>query len=221
MPTCLKCDGVGTYWTPGGVFDCDCQDLSRRNYGLIAKFAAMNSTNWETDGEAAKQAAIDRCREYVNDFERIWGVQPVFPNSLLMLGTKGTGRTMLANLIGWALFRRTYAVQFWNEKELFDSIQDGMKADNGRDQEILKHAMQCDLLILDDIGVTKMTDYRADNFYRIINKRYEEAIPVIITSNLTRKEIADIYGARIESRLAEMCGEPLVCKWADYRKCFT
>jgi DNA replication protein DnaC len=61
------------------------------------------------------------------------------------------------------------------------------------------------LLIIDDIGAEKITDWVGERIYLIINKRYTENLPTIFTSNLPIADLADRIGDRATSRIVEMC----------------
>jgi len=61
------------------------------------------------------------------------------------------------------------------------------------------------ILVIDDLGVTKETEWEIQTFYQIIDRKYEDMIPTIITSNLGLDEISKKMGDRIASRIAGMC----------------
>lgn len=61
------------------------------------------------------------------------------------------------------------------------------------------------VLILDDIGAERVTDFVAETFYLIVNTRYNEMLPTIFTSNLAIGELAERIGDRTASRIVEMC----------------
>jgi DNA replication protein DnaC len=61
------------------------------------------------------------------------------------------------------------------------------------------------LLFLDDLGSEKMTEWVEETLYLILNHRYNEVLPTIITSNLTIEQLADRVGDRIASRVVGMC----------------
>ena len=63
--------------------------------------------------------------------------------------------------------------------------------------------IQCDLLILDDIGAEKVTDWVQDTLFRMVDGRYRREKPIFYTSNLKPKELVDKLGQRIYDRILE------------------
>lgn len=122
-------------------------------------------------------------------------------------GTVGTGKTHIA----WAMYeyareQMKLRAQFWNTTELLADIRE----DFDRNQYDKKHREEQlmefrGILFLDDIGAEKMTDWVQEQFYRIVNRRYEEALPTIFTSNLPIRELGERLGDRTASRIVEMC----------------
>lgn len=95
---------------------------------------------------------------------------------------------------------------FWNSTELFRE----MRLDFDRPREERKRVEDAlieheGLLFIDDIGSEKISDWVLETFYLIINKRYNEKLPIIFTSNYTVRELADRIGERIASRIVETC----------------
>lgn len=122
-------------------------------------------------------------------------------------GAIGCGKTHAA----WALAKQWEESTkrpplFWNVSELIRSIKkdfDKHPYDREKEEEyIMGHR---GLLFLDDLGAERATDFVADTLYLIVNRRYEEELPVIVTSNLDLGELSDRVGDRIASRIAGMC----------------
>lgn len=135
-------------------------------------------------------------------------------------GAIGCGKTHVA----WALAEHWQSEEmkglrplFWNVSELIRSIKkdfDKHPYDREKEEEyIMNHR---GLLFLDDLGAERATDFVADTLYLIVNRRYEERLPVIITSNLDIGELSDRVGDRIASRIAGMC-DVVELKGADRR----
>ena len=91
--------------------------------------------------------------------------------------------------------------------------------------EVLKLYCECDLLIIDDLGKEKLSEWVLEKLFQIINARYENMLPVIITTNYNEKEIIKrlsykndgIAAESLVSRLNEMCLE-VNMNFEDYRK---
>lgn len=122
-------------------------------------------------------------------------------------GSVGTGKTHAAYAMAeHAQSEMKLSVMFWNVTELLAE----MRADFDRTQYDKHHVEERlmdfrGVLFLDDIGAEKMTEWVAEQFYRVVNKRYEEALPTIFTSNLPVFELGDRLGDRTASRIVEMC----------------
>ena len=76
---------------------------------------------------------------------------------------------------------------------------------------------QCDLLIIDEVGVQRGSDFEKETFFDVINERYENMRPTIILSNLTIEEIKVFLGERVFDRLRENGGKAFLLDWPSYR----
>jgi len=126
---------------------------------------------------------------------------------MYIYGGAGTGKTHTA----YALYQNTFDKigvyrRFWNVTELLRDIRQDMDRDRYEKRRTEDDLMEFrGVLFLDDFGAEKMTDWVLETFYLIINKRYENMLPTIFTSNFTIKELAERIGDRITSRLVETC----------------
>ncbi len=122
---------------------------------------------------------------------------------LLYYGPVGTGKTFLAASIANAVLAQGYRVRLTNFAKVADEI---WTADNkaGYIADLCKY----DLLILDDLGAERKSEYMQEMVYKIVNARYVAGAPVIVTTNLTTDELtktAEIGYARTYDRLLEKC----------------
>ena len=122
---------------------------------------------------------------------------------LLLYGDVGRGKTYGAASVANALLDKGYTVlmtdftaiesivsNVWNKQEYYDALN------------------RFSLLIIDDLGVEKKTEYTSQIVQAVINTRYNAGLPLIITTNLTGEELqspSDMVYKRIFSRLYEMC----------------
>ena len=93
-------------------------------------------------------------------------------------------------------------VEFWPALDLVAALRKDAVDGNG---DIVERCMRCDLLVLDDIGREKMSDFVAQEFHRIVDYRYRHMLPIAVATNLTRAQITERYGAHTMSRWAAMC----------------
>jgi DNA replication protein DnaC len=87
-------------------------------------------------------------------------------------------------------------------------------------QEYIDSLNKYSLLIIDDLGVERQSEYVAEIVQNIIDSRYRAGLPVVITTNLSPRdftETQDIAKSRLYSRISEMC-LPLIVKGVDRRK---
>lgn len=123
-------------------------------------------------------------------------------NGLILLGDVGRGKTFYAECIANELTKNGYMVMYTSIRKI---------ADMPRDEKafVMKSVENCDLLILDDFGAERDTEYMAEQTYEIINTRYRsEKKIMVITTNLSLDEMTnekDRTYRRIFDRVLEMC----------------
>ncbi|MCW2601838.1 MAG: hypothetical protein JWM02_3667 [Frankiales bacterium] len=89
----------------------------------------------------------------------------------------------------------------WRATTLLDALRPG--ADNAR--RTVDTCQRAGLLLLDDLGAEKPSDWTQERLYELIDERYIQQRPVIVTSNVPPRALAEWVGERTASRLAEMC----------------
>lgn len=122
---------------------------------------------------------------------------------LLFYGPVGTGKTFLAACIANDVLAKGYRVKMTN----FATAADEMWSVPDK-AAYISDLCKYDLLILDDLGVERKTEYMTEMVYKIVNARYVAGAPVIVTTNLTPDELtkADSLGySRTYDRLLEKC----------------
>lgn len=123
---------------------------------------------------------------------------------LLLCGQVGTGKSFLAAAIANELISQGTPCLMTNFSRLISRISEKF----GGDQKYLDNLNRFDLLIIDDLGVERDTEFTWEKVMNVIDARYRAGLPLIITTNLTPKELydpSDIRRQRVFSRLKEMC----------------
>ncbi|MCD8366016.1 MAG: ATP-binding protein [Clostridiales bacterium] len=124
---------------------------------------------------------------------------------LLLWGDIGTGKSFTAACIANALMEKSIPVLMTNFSKILNQMG-GMYSDE-RYRYIASFSAY-DLLVIDDLGIERSTDYALEQVYAVIDERYKTGKPLIITTNLTvskMKNPEDVAHARIYSRVLELC----------------
>ena len=121
----------------------------------------------------------------------------------------GTGKTHVAYAIAKKMDEDKFKVKFYNTTNLLKYLKEDfseqsklLSFDNTNYGLLLSYT---GLLIIDDFGTEKMSEWVEETFYSLINKRYEEVLPTIFTSNLSPDKLTEKYGDRIVSRIIGSC----------------
>ncbi|MFB7461039.1 ATP-binding protein [Streptomyces sp. NPDC056188] len=123
--------------------------------------------------------------------------------SLLIAGPTGTGKTYQAYGAIRALLSRGVRLRWeaTTTADLYARLRPRADHDAERDLQTLARSP---LLLLDDLGAAKTSEWTEELTYRLINHRYEHLLPTLITTNLPTAELRTTLGDRVASRLAEM-----------------
>jgi DNA replication protein DnaC len=136
--------------------------------------------------------------------------------SVLLLGPTGTGKTYEA----YGVIRGVAACGVrarWQAISAADFYA-RMRPRHGVDAETEFQAVAgAGLLAFDDLGVAKASEWTEEINYRLVNHRYEHALPTLFTSNIRPGELAAALGERVASRLTEMT-KRVTLKGADRRR---
>jgi DNA replication protein DnaC len=151
-----------------------------------------------------------------------------YPGSILLTGGTGSGKTHIAISILRELIKlnKIYrsnvcfitAPEFLLEiRNTFNKkVVDFDEHEPKTEEEIIDKYAGCELLILDDLGAEKSSDFAIQSLYLLIDRRNRNLKPTIITTNLSLKEIEEKLDARIASRLSDM--KVIKINMPDYRK---
>jgi DNA replication protein DnaC len=230
---CPLCEGTGWKSVSIGserrVTRCDCRRQARSQTLLTTaripkRYEHCELSNFEFDGPRqqlfpARMAACKFAEEY-----------PMEGTGLLLVGSIGVGKTHLAvGIIKELVLSKGIACMFYDYRELLKQIQnsynDSVKA---TELDVLRPVFETEVLVLDELGAVKPTEWVWDTVSLILNTRYNDKRTTIITTNFaddasqdgyanpssefaraqraTRREtLGDRIGERMRSRLHEMC----------------
>lgn len=124
-------------------------------------------------------------------------------NGLIFLGACGVGKTHLAAAIANSQIGKM-PVLFISCPDFLFELREGISK-KGRPSHLFDLARRVQLLILDDIGAEKSSEWVQETLFVLINYRYECMLPTIFTTNCSFAELEEKLGQRIVSRIVEMC----------------
>lgn len=186
--------------------------LEESNLGERFKGRTFASFDAKRDKEA-----FDACSKYARD-EKLMERKL---NSLLIAGGYGSGKTHLAAAVTQALTDRGIRVLFGTAIEHFDKIREDFEH-TGLNRHLAK-MKSANVLVIDDLGKEKKSDWTKQVLFDVVNYRYEHKLPIIVTTNLVSEDGTDfsdlanhVEGA-VYSRICEMCNI-VVTKGGDYRQ---
>ncbi len=129
--------------------------------------------------------------EYIPNFNRI-------DDNILFYGNSGTGKTFLTHCIAKELLDAGYLVVYKTSDELIRNLKE-IRFENNQNLEDL--LVNCDLLIIDDLGAEQVTEFSVTELFTLLNKKILKKKKMIISTNLNLSDLTKTYAERITSRL--------------------
>ena len=231
-----RCDIHGEYSAVmlrgGGLSGCpicasdkrDMEELERKRSQFRAvqhdaanipkRFVVKTFDDFEVSSPAQK-VAYEAVTEYVDNFSK----HKREGRCMLLLGKVGTGKTHLATSAAGFLINECMVKAIYRT---VGSVIGDIKAtfsDKSGDSEahIMRELISADLLVLDEVGATKQSEFELATLFSIINGRYEQGRPMIIVSNLSPSEMNDAIGVRCVDRIRENGCIGVAFEWESQR----
>lgn len=224
LAPCPDCGGTGWEFVEGkGVRPCRCKKAGRSELLLAqsripSRFLSCSFENFEPLCPSLHRALMNT-RKFVEEY-------PLVDVGLLFLGRCGVGKTHLAVAALKELIGKGIPGLFYDFRDLLKEIQDSYNPNTHTSElKILAPIFEAEILVLDELGASKPTEWVQETITHIINKRYNDKKITLFTSNYLDMPIGSTYdetltervGVRLRSRLHEMC-RLIMIEGDDYRE---
>ena len=208
-PHCPLCRDSG--YRGSAVCSCLQEYYAREQIGELSSLLNMGSETFETFDfnwyaadrgnyrRAPREVAernFDVCRDYAHQFSPRSG-------NLLLFGAPGLGKTFLSACIARVVSENGHSVVYDTASHVFaqfEAVKFRRDEDDVPSADVERY-LDCDLLIMDDLGTEMLTSFVQSAFYQIVNGRLIRGKKTIINTNLTPDEIGARYGAAVQSRI--------------------
>ena len=190
---------------------------AHRHRQAVADLKRKGFTNpamkeWTFANDNGKCPQIKHAHFYVEN----WPTMQEENIGYLLWGGVGTGKSYFAGCIANALMEQEVAVRMTNFALILNDLTASFEGRN----EYIARLCRAPLLILDDFGMERGTEYSLEQVYNVIDSRYRSRRPLIVTTNLSLQDLQhpqDTAHARIYDRLLEMCA-PIRFSRDNFRK---
>lgn len=184
--------------------------------GFIPKrFADKTLDNYQAVNDVQK-SLVTVCKKFVGGFEGLLsgGV------SMIFCGKPGTGKTHLAYAIVNSLQKRCFPSLVITAADMTSEIKNAYKSDDPETnpQSVSRRYSRISLLVIDEVGVQVDSDAEKRIFFDVMNKRYENMLPTIMISNLSKVELTSLVGERVMDRMKENGGMVFAFDWVSHRR---
>ncbi|HEU5063117.1 MAG TPA: ATP-binding protein [Solirubrobacterales bacterium] len=228
------CDGSGWILGPEDVArpcECRAERLNRgRSRGVASAIPARYRgvsfdrppvSDMARDMAAPRQA-VQAARSYVENLDE----NLAQGKGIWFMGGTGTGKTTLGMLIAKEALAAGKSVGIYFAPKLLTRIRQTYQEAETENAyaQFFERVTSVDLLYIDDLGSERRTDWVVEQLYAVVNERYENQRPMLITSNVEgeivaegQQQLEDQIGRRTISRLVEICGDPWPLMGTDNR----
>ena len=176
--------------------------------GVGKRFLTASFENYERE---RMPKAYDIALGFAEKFDKNDG------EGLLFTGDVGTGKTHLAAAISAEIIRKYAAtVEFVSYTEALATMRAAFSESNNNDVKLEERMRKADLLVIDDLGKENLSAFTKNVLYRVVNGRYKDKLPLIITSNYGIESLSERLDYGTFSRIADVC-KVVEMRGIDYR----
>lgn len=183
--------------------------------GITPRFRDCTMAGFEVGADQAKVRALATCVTYVDRFEDNYRDG----RSMILSGNVGTGKTHLASAMAQAVIRQHGAQALIVTIAEIVRVAKGTMAKGATydERDVINELAAADLLIVDEVGAQRGSDYEVGLLHEIIDRRYQLVVPTVVVSNLLVDDLKAYIGERALDRLRQGGGKAVGFTWESAR----
>ena len=183
--------------------------------GITPRFADSTLDNFTTGAVLEKVRALSTCQSYVDQFDENYNAG----RSLILSGNIGTGKTHLASGVVQQVIRKFGAVAVIVSASEIIRIAKGamVRGADYTERDVIAELAGLDLLVIDEIGAQKGSDYELGLLHEVVDRRYQLVRPTVVVSNLPASTLGQFIGDRALDRLRQNGGQAVGFSWSSMR----
>lgn len=215
--TCKKCSDSGFV----GTAMCSCfremlikENIKSSGIGRLIErqsFENFSLAGYEGEALALMEKNLNAAKSYAENFG---GAE----KNLLLIGPTGTGKTHISTSIAKVLIEKGVEVLYDSAQNIVSAFEkDKFKSGYGAYEPEGTKYLECELLILDDLGTEFISQFTVSCLYNLLNTRMNKGLATVISTNLSPAELSEKYEDRIYSRIVGQDSRILLFKGKDKR----
>lgn len=197
VPVCATCDGARYVLVrrvasrpaePLPCLDCTTAEDRAAMSGVPDRYRSVTFTQYQVTPE--NRSALNAAVEWEG-------------GSMVFSGPVGTGKTHLACVLLRGAAERQMGGRYWSVPQLLDEIRARFGEKGEQAHAFARRVSDEHLLLLDDLGAERATDWATTELAKLIDYRYQRGLATLVTTNLTLRDVAEYLGERTADRMAE------------------
>ena len=219
--TCPKCSDIG--FTPDTKI-CTCyksllitENIKSSGIGKLIEEQSFENFSFDVYKDSPEnfermKAVFEKAKTFAEEFGRVKG------KNLLMIGNTGTGKTHISTSIAKVVIEKGYDVLYDSVSNIISAFEDDkFRGGYSSGEPKADKYLECDLLIVDDLGTEFLTQFTVSCLYNLFTTRKNRGLSTVISTNLNAKQLLEKYEDRIYSRIVGIDYELLAFVGKDNR----
>lgn len=190
---CFRQQAIDLFYTQSGMKEIlEVENFQHFSYEFYPEDLIHPAT-----GKSARElmrSTVSSCLRFIDEFDQNF-------SNLFFYGGTGLGKTFLSHCIAKELIERSHSVIYYSAFELFDMAAQNSFGRVAPEENMKDYVLDCDLLIIDDLGTELTNSFVSSQLFLIINERISRKKSTIISTNLSLSAFAETYSERVFSRI--------------------